>query len=125
LHQRLVHRDALVTLRTQVRNQLHALIQQPVVVASVRPHLDILIQQFTTQIVEVEREIAETVTQDAAWAAAAARLQTITGIGLLTAVTILTTTLNFTLCQTTEAATTYTGLAPNPYQSGSSVCRRS
>ncbi len=125
LHQRLAHRDALVTLRTQLRNQVHALLQQPVIVASVRSHLEALVDQLTTQISEVEREIADVVQQDAAWAAAAARLQTITGIGLLTAATILTTTLNFTLCHTPEAATAYAGLAPHPYQSGSSVRGRS
>jgi transposase len=125
LHQRLAHRDALVTLRTQVRNQLHALLQQPVVVASVRAQLETLGAQITEQITAVEREIAVVIAQDAVWAAAAARLQTITGIGLLTAATILTTTLNFTLCHTAEAATAYAGLAPNPYQSGSSVRGRS
>ena len=125
LHQRLVHRDALVTMRTQVGNQLHALLHQPVVVASVHAQLEALIAQLTEQIRVVEQEIAEVMDQDAIWAAAAARLQTITGIGLLTAATILTTTLNFTLCQTPEAATAYAGLAPNPYQSGSSVRGRS
>ena len=121
LQQRLTHRDGLVTLRTQVRNQLHALAQQPVVVASVRGHLEDLVQHLTVQISEVEQEIAEALRQDGAWATAAARLQTITGIGLLTAATILTTTVKFTLCPTAEAATAYAGLAPNPYQSGSSV----
>ncbi len=57
LQQRLTHRDALVTLRTQVRNQLHALCQQPVVVASVRLHLEHLIVQLSTQISEVEQEM--------------------------------------------------------------------
>jgi transposase len=121
LQQRLTHRDALVTLRTQVRNQLHALEQQPVVVASVRAHLEELIQHFTAHISEVEQEIAAALRQDAAWATAAARLQTITGIGLLTAATILTATVKFTLCPTADAATAYAGLAPNPYQSGTSV----
>ncbi len=121
LQQRLVHRDALVTLRTQVRNQLHALQQQPVIVASVHARLEHLIQEVSIHISDVEQEIADALRQDAAWAAAAARLQTITGIGLLTAATILTTTVKFTLCPTADAATAYAGLAPNPYQSGSSV----
>ncbi|MDP9314285.1 MAG: transposase, partial [Chloroflexota bacterium] len=125
LQQRLTHREALVTLHTQVRNQLHALLHQPVVVASVRAQLEALSQHLTAQIAEIERELAVTLAQDAVWAAAAARLQTITGIGTLTAITILTTTLNFTQCRTAEAATAYAGLAPNPYQSGSSVRGRS
>ena len=113
LQQRLTHRDALVTLRTQVRNQLHALGQQPVVVASVRLHLEHLIVQLSTQISEVEQEIAAALQQDSAWATAARRLQSVTGIGLLTAATILTATVKFTLCPTAEAATAYAGLAPN------------
>ena len=42
LQQRLVHRDGLVAARTQFRNQLHALVQQPVVIASVRTRLETL-----------------------------------------------------------------------------------
>ena len=121
LSQRLAQRDALVALRIQVRNQHHALIQLPVVIASVRDRMDTRIQTLTDQIVAVEAELAPTIEQDAAWAAAAARLQTITGVGLLTASWLLVTTLNFTLCPTPEAATSYAGLAPHPRQSGTSV----
>ena len=74
-----------------------------------------------SQISEVEQEIAAALQQDSAWATAARRLQSVTGIGLLTAATILTATVKFTLCPTAEAATAYAGLAPNLYQSGTSV----
>jgi transposase len=121
LQQRLAQRDALVELRIQVRNQRHALLQLPVVIASVRDRMDALIATLTDQIAAVEAELAPTIQQDAAWAAAAARLQTITGVGLLTASWLLVTTLNFTLCPTPEAATSYAGLAPHPRQSGTSV----
>lgn len=121
LQQRLAQRDALVELRVQVRNQRHALVQQPVVIASVRDRMDTLIATLTDQIAEVEAELAPTLEQDTAWAAAAARLQTITGVGLLTASWLLVTTLNFTLCATPAAASSYAGLAPHPRQSGSSV----
>ncbi len=79
LQQRLTHRDALITLHTQVRNQLHALLHQPVVVASVRAQLEALSQHLTLQIAEIERELTATVAQDAAWAAAAARPGTLQG----------------------------------------------
>jgi transposase len=62
--------------------------------------------------------------QDNAWAEAAARLQTITGVGLITTAWLLTATLNFSLCPTPEAATAYAGLAPHAYQSGTSVQKR-
>jgi transposase len=121
LEQRLTQRDALLDLRQQVRNQLHALAQGPVVIASVRARMEALIATLTQQLAAVEAEIQMVLSQDAAWAAAAARLQTIPGIGLLTAVLILVNTLNFSLCQTPEEATAYAGLAPNPRQSGTSI----
>lgn len=125
LEQRLTQRDALLDLRQQVRNQLHALEQGPVVIASVRARMEALIGTLTEQLATVEAEIMAVLAQDAAWAAAATRLQTIPGIGLLTATLILVHTLNFSLCQTPEEAAAYAGLAPNPRQSGTSVRGRS
>jgi transposase len=107
-----------------VRNQRHALLQKPHVVAAVRERMDSLIATFTTQIAELEEEIATTLRQDAAWAAAAARLQTITGIGVLTTAWLLVATLNFTLCPSPEALTAYAGLVPYKRESGSSVRKR-
>jgi transposase len=43
VRQRLVARDALLAMRTQARNQRHALLQWPVVVEGVQRHLDELI----------------------------------------------------------------------------------
>jgi transposase len=121
LQQRLAHRDALVAMRQQARQQRHALIQQPVVVAAVQERLDRVIAFFTTQLTDLDREIAATIQQDAVWAAAAARLQTIVGIGVLTSAWLLVATLNFTTCPTPDALVAYTGLAPHPQQSGTSV----
>jgi transposase len=129
LQQRLAQRDTLVDLRQQVRNQLHALIQQPVVIASVRSRMDTLIHELTDQIREIEDELTEVLRRDrqegGTWAAAAARLQTIVGMGPLTAAWLLVTTLNFTLCQTAAQAAAYAGLVPNAHESGTSVHGRS
>ena len=62
--------------------------------------------------------------QESAWAAAAARRQSIKGVGWVTAAWTLVTTLNFTTCDTVDALTAYAGLAPMPRQSGSSVWHR-
>lgn len=121
LHQRLVHRDGLVAARTQFRNQLHALVQQPIVIESVRARLETLIATLDEEIDTVEQEIASVLQQDEAWAAAAARLATVSGLGPLTIAWLLTTTINFTLTVTPEAAANYAGLAPQLRQSGSSV----
>lgn len=124
LQQRLAQRDAWITLRQQVRNQRHALTQQPVVVAAVVARMDTLIATLDAQIAEVEAELRPALAGDAAWAAAARRLESIKGIGLVTALWILVTTLNFSLCATPEAAVAYAGLAPREVESGTSVRRR-
>ena len=78
-----------MALRTGVQNQRHALLQRPVVIPAVRQRMERLITLFTQQIAKVEQEIAKTFQMAPEWAAAAERLQTITGIGQLTAAWIL------------------------------------
>jgi transposase len=121
LQQRLTHRDALVDARSQFRNQLHALERQPVIVESVRTRLQELIATLNEQIAEVEQEISGALEQDAAWAAAAAHLATIKGLGALTIAWLLTATCNFKLTATPEAAANYAGLVPQLRESGRSV----
>jgi transposase len=121
LAQRLVHRDGLVAARTQFRNQLHALVQQPIVIESVKACLESLIATLDQEITTLEQELESALQQDEAWAAAAARLATISGLGTLTIAWLLTTTINFTLTATPEAAANYAGLAPQLRHSGSSV----
>jgi transposase len=121
LQQRLVQREALIGLRQQVRNQRHALLQAPGVVASVRERRDALLATLDEQIRAIERELKEVVQRDASWAATAAHLLTIPGVGLLTAAWLLVTTLNFTVGSTADELTAYAGLAPTPHESGTSV----
>ncbi len=121
LQQRLAQRETLLAMRQQLRNQLHALSQGPVVIAAVRRRMETLIATLTAQVEEVEGELTAALQMDAAWAAAAERLQSIKGIGAITAGWLLVTTLNFSHCATPEAATAYAGLAPVPRESGSSV----
>ncbi|MBF6592670.1 MAG: IS110 family transposase, partial [Ktedonobacterales bacterium] len=118
--QRLTARDALVAMRQQTRNQRHALVQWPVVVASVQQHLDDVIALLDARIADREAEIA-TVLAASDWAASLACLPSAPGIGLLTAAWLLVSTMNFTLCPTPEVATAYAGLAPMPHTSGASV----
>ncbi len=124
LQQRLAQRDDLLNLRQQVRNQLHALVQHPEVIAEVRARMESLLATFASQLTEVESEITVALSQDSAWAAAATRLQSIKGVGWVTAAWTLVTTLNLTSCDTVDSLTAYAGLAPMPRQSGSSVWHR-
>jgi len=121
LQERLAQRDALLDLRQQVRNQLHALDQLPEVIETVRQRYEQLLSTFAAQLAAVEAEITQAWQHNAAWALAAERLQSIKGIGWVTAAWTLVTTLNFTTCETVEALTAYAGLAPMPRQSGTSV----
>lgn len=108
-------------MRTQVRNQRHALLRQPHVIADVERRMEELLTTINNQIAELEREMTAALRQDEAWAAAAKRLQTILGIGELTAIWLLVSTLNFTRCQSAEQAASYAGLAPYVRHSGSSL----
>ena len=120
VRQRLVARDGLLTMRTQARNQRHALLQWPVVVEGVRQHLDELIADLDRRIGALEAEIGEAL-RDSAWAAALACLTSAPGIGLVTAAWLLVSTLNFALCTSPDALTAYAGLAPVPRESGRSL----
>ena len=105
LRQRLTARDALLSMRQQARNQLHALLQWPVVVAEVQKQMENVIAGLDVQLVSLDRGIAQ-VLADGAWAASAAWLQGVQGIGMLTAAWLLVTTVNFTTCASAEAAAT-------------------
>lgn len=118
--QRLVARDALLAMRTQARNQRHALLQWPVVVAGVRQHLDELVADLDRRIAGLEAEIAA-VLKESAWAESLACLTSAPGIGLVTAAWLLVGTLNFALCASPAALAAYVGLAPMPRESGRSV----
>jgi transposase len=120
LRQRLVARDGLLTMRQQVRNQRHALLQWPVVIEAVRDHLDQVIAELDTHLSALERDIAQALEQGA-WAESASLLTSITGIGMVTTAWVLVGTLNFTACRSAEAAAAYAGLVPLARESGSSV----
>lgn len=117
----MTQREGLISIRTQLRDQLHALKHHPVVIEAVQSRLEDLIHTLDEQIAQVESEMAEALTTNEAWHTSAQLLQTIKGIGLMTAVCLLVTTLNFTTSETVESLTAYAGLAPALHQSGSSV----
>ena len=125
VRQRLVARDGLLAMRTQARNQRHALLQWPVVVAAVRQHLDELIAGCplgaSTGGSPRWRPRSPRCSSEGVWAEALACLTSAPGIGLVTASWLLVGTLNFALCAGPESLTAYAGLAPVPRESGRSV----
>ncbi len=120
LRQRLLAREALISLRQQARNQRHALVQWPVVVEAARRQFDELIADLDARISTVEREL-DAVLAAGAWAASAASVTSAKGIGAVTAAWLLVATVNFTLAPGPESLAAYAGLAPMPRQSGTSV----
>ncbi|MBC8161937.1 MAG: IS110 family transposase [Roseiflexaceae bacterium] len=120
LRQRLVARAALLAMRQQARNHRHALLQWPVVVASVLTQLDDTITDLDGRIRTLEDELTQ-VLADGDWAESARLLQTIPGIGMLSAAWLLVLTINFSLCRSAAAAGSYAGLVPLDYRSGTSV----
>ncbi len=121
LQQRLAWRDSLIHLRTQVQSQHHALLHEAVVVDAVVARQTALIADLTAQIAAVENELTALLASADEWARSIVRLQSIPGVGLITAAWLVVATANFTACPSVEAATAYLGLAPHPWQSGSSV----
>ncbi len=103
VRQRLVARDGLLAMRTQARNQRHALLQWPVVVAAVRQHLDELIADLDRRVAALEAEIAAAL-KASAWAEALACLTSAPGLGLVTAAWLLVGTVHFALCAGPESS---------------------
>ena len=120
LRQRLTARDGLRDLRQQARNQRHALAQWPVAVASVMAQLDQVITDLDGRIRTLEDEIEQVLAQGE-WANSAALLESITGIGMLTAAWLLVLTVNFSRCASAAALSNYAGLTPLARESGASV----
>ncbi|MBN8592404.1 MAG: IS110 family transposase [Anaerolineae bacterium] len=123
LLQRLQERDQLLETIHQNRNRLHALRQRPQIVKPVQQRMERHILFMEKQIALIDAEIRSAMSQDADWAAAAKLLLSIAGIGFITAAWILTATVNFAYSQTAEQVVAYAGLAPQPFDSGSSIHR--
>jgi transposase len=111
-------------MRQQARNQAHALAQWPVQIATVHQQFHAVIADLDARIVQLDREIAQTL-REGAWAMSVALLSSIPGLGPTTMAWMLVATLNFTLCATPEAVAAYAGLVPLAHESGTSVRGRS
>jgi len=120
LYQRLTHRASLLEARQQFRNQLHAL-SVALPVAEVVTSLKHLIETLSQSLEEVEKQIKALLKQENEWSKSISLLESIAGVGYLTACWLVVLSLNFTTCDKAEALTHYAGLAPVERRSGSSV----
>jgi transposase len=113
-------RDDLVALQTETRNRRHALGRLPAVPAAAQAPLTAVLGVLGEQIAALD----EAIRQHAATAAVAddiARLQTIVGVGLLTAAVFVAEARLVGAGATPEQVVAYAGLDPAPRASGSSV----
>jgi transposase len=113
IQQRLAHRDTLVDVRQQVRNQLHSLLQLPIASASVKAQLDALDATVSAQIDAIEDVLVQVLKSETDWLTTATHLRSISVMSLLTARWLLVTTLNGTDCASATAASASAGLAPS------------
>ena len=83
--------------------------------------LETMIEAVTERLEEVEKQIKALIKQENEWAKSISLLQSITGVGYLTACWLVALSLNFTTCENAESLTHYAGLAPVERRSGTSV----
>src|SRR5205807_2144905 len=88
---------------------------------AVKQRKQALIDAFTEQIRQIDRELQQQVEADSEWQTNFRHLQSITGVGILTAAWLMVSTLNFTIAATPEALASFAGLAPVVRRSGSSL----
>lgn len=121
LEQRIQYRATLLELRKVLKNQLHALSASQMMVEAVGEMYRSQIADFTAKIEALEKEIEKVLKTDPAWLASVTLLQSIGGVGPITAYWLVVATLNFTSCTKADSLAKYVGLAPELKQSGTSV----
>ena len=114
-------RDDLVALQTETRNRQHALAQLPAVPEDARAPLAAVLAVLAEQIQQLNRAIRARAEAAASIARDIARLQTIAGVGLLTAAIVVTETRPLRAGATPRQVVAYAGLDPAPHESGTSV----
>jgi transposase len=114
-------RDDLVAMRTQTHNRQHALAQLPAVPVEAQQPLVVLAQVLTEQIAALDAAIKQRAQATVTLAREIARLQTITGVGMLTAAVMVTETRPLRGNATPRQVVAFAGLDPVVKESGTSV----
>lgn len=120
LEQCLAQRDAVLDMRTQERNRLHALSFRVNVNTNVTERFQAHLRFLEQALKDIELQIAHLLQTIPEWQAAAQRLLSIPGIGQVSAAWLLVATVNFSSCPSPEDAAAYAGLVPHPRTSGTS-----
>jgi transposase len=117
-------REAYLAMLTQEKNRLHALERRPQVprrvLQTTRQHIAFL----ERHIRQLEDSFKKDLQLHPQWQQSLELLQSIPGIGFVTAATLLTETQALESFLQARQLTAYAGIAPAPHTSGSSVQRR-
>jgi transposase len=114
-------RDQVIQARTVAKNQLHAEQSEAEPSKNSIERLKKQIALFNKQEKEINAEIAELVKTDQDVSKAIQTIRSVSGVGLLTAATVLAETNGFDLIRNKRQVTSYAGLDVREKQSGTSV----
>lgn len=114
-------RDDPQQVRVETRNRQHALARLPAAPAAVHGSWEALLAVIDVQLQAVDVAIREQAAASVPLATAITRVQTIVGVGLLTAAIVVSETQPLRGNATPQQVVAYAGLDPAPHQSGTSV----
>lgn len=111
-------RDVIIQERSNAKNQLHAYEHQGIVSSTSIARSESRIKMLNEQVNEIEKEIAKLVKQDKELADRLDNIQSIPGVGLITAVTIAAETNGFATINNIKQLISYAGLDVQIAESG-------
>lgn len=121
LRQYLTYRQQLIEIQTQVRNQYHALKQNPKANPDILARMQQRLEALRAEIKQLAQAIDALLASEHDWTDAVHFLMSIPGISTITTAWLLVATHAFERCETPQQAVAFAGLAPHPKQSGSSI----
>lgn len=124
LQQRVSLRQDLQDTRTQYKNRLHALQQDPNALPEIIAWHKTFISNLEAQVKQLTKELEDLLNADHEWHDAAQRLLTITSISTISATWILVATHAFARCETPEQLASFAGLVPHERSSGQQQGKR-
>lgn len=114
-------RDSYIAMRKEEKNRLHSLESKAKApkqaITITKKHIAFL----EKQIKQLEQTFKDDLKNDPKWQKSVELLMSIPGIGLITAGVLFTETFAFSSFTDAKQLAAYAGIAPAPYQSGSSV----
>lgn len=117
-------REALLVTLTQERNRQHALNHREHSSETLRTLVEQRIALLQEQITHLEAAMQHLVEQQAEVSQQVALLRTVPGYGFITAVSVVAETAGFAHVDNGAQIAAYAGIAPAPFESGSSVQKR-